>query len=117
MTATGEQRSDARGANMMDMQTRTGDAELFGPESVTWRIHAHPSALVAGIQALLVQALHPLALAGVVQHSHFRDDPWGRLQRTSDYVAITTFGDTTSALALAETVKRVHRHIRGVDDI
>src|SRR5271169_71290 len=74
-----------------------GDAGLFGPDSVTWRVHAHPSVLVGGIRALLVQSLHPLAIAGVAQHSQYRRDPLGRLQRTAAYVAATTYGTTADA--------------------
>ena len=76
----------------------TEDLGLFGPDSVTWRIHADPSMLIGGIRALLVQALHPLAMAGVAQHSDYQGDPWGRLQRTVDYVVTTTFADTPTAL-------------------
>src|SRR4051812_40745704 len=92
-----------------------GDPGLFGPDSVTWRVHAAPSMLVGGLRALLIQALHPLAMAGVDQHSDYRDDPWGRLRRTTEYVLATTFGDTDTALAAGATVRAVHRHVRGVD--
>jgi uncharacterized protein (DUF2236 family) len=93
------------------------DVGLFGPESVTWRIHADPSMLIGGLRALLVQALHPLAMAGVAQHSDYQDDPWGRLQRTVDYVVTTTFGDTPKALAAGAKVRAVHSRVRGVDPV
>jgi uncharacterized protein (DUF2236 family) len=93
------------------------DLGLFGPDSVTWRVHADPSMLIGGLRALLVQALHPLAMAGVAEHSDYRDDPWGRLQRTVDYVVTTTFGDTATAVAAGERVRAVHRHVRGVDPV
>ncbi len=93
------------------------DLGLFGPDSVTWRLHADPSMLIGGIRALLVQALHPLAMAGVVDHSDFRNDPQGRLQRTTDYIMETTFGDTESAKAAAAHVRAIHRRVRGVDRV
>ena len=55
------------------------DAGLFGPQSVTWRVHADPLLVLGGLRALLLQAAHPLAMAGVMAHSEFREDPWGRL--------------------------------------
>lgn len=97
--------------------TPDGDLGLFGPESVTWRLHADPSMLIGGIRALLVQALHPLAMAGVVQHSDFRSDPEGRLQRTTDYVMITTFGDVGSAKAAAARVRAIHKRVSGIDSV
>ncbi len=95
----------------------TDDLGLFGPDSVTWRIHADPSMLIGGIRALLVQALHPLAMAGVAQHSDYQDDPWGRLQRTVDYVVTTTFGDRPTALAAGDRVRAVHTRVRGIDPV
>ncbi len=93
------------------------DLGLFGPDSVTWRIHADPSMLIGGLRALLVQALHPVAMAGVAQHSDYQDDPWGRLQRTVDYVVTTTFGDIATALAAGARVRAVHARVRGVDPV
>jgi uncharacterized protein (DUF2236 family) len=91
-----------------------GDAGLFGPGSVAWKIHAHPSALVGGIRSLIVQTLHPLAMAAVAQHSDYRSDPLGRLQRTSAFVATTTFGTTAQAEEAVAAVRRVHERVRGV---
>ena len=70
--------------------TVTHDQGLFGPDSVAWRLHADPVMLIGGMRALLVQALEPRAMAGVDQHSKFREDPWGRLQRTTNFVMATT---------------------------
>jgi uncharacterized protein (DUF2236 family) len=95
----------------------SGDPGLFGPDSVTWRIHAHPAMLVGGLRALLIQALHPLAMAGVHEHSDYRSDQWGRFRRTTEYVVTTTFGDTASAEAAGALVRRVHRHVRGTDPV
>jgi uncharacterized protein (DUF2236 family) len=94
-----------------------GDAGIFGPDSVAWRIHADPVMLVGGLRALLVQALEPRAMAAVDQHSAFREDPWGRLERTTHFVLATTYGDTPAAEAAAATVRQVHEHIRGVDPV
>lgn len=91
-----------------------GDPGLLGPQSASWRIIGEPAAIVGGLRALLVQLLHPQALAGVVDHSAFRDDPLGRLQRTSAYVTTSTFGSTREALAMARRVRGVHRQVRGV---
>jgi uncharacterized protein (DUF2236 family) len=71
--------------------------------------------LVGGMRALLVQALEPRAMAAVDQFGKFREDPWGRLERTSNFVLATTFGDTATADAAAAKVREVHEHIHGVD--
>lgn len=94
-----------------------GDPGLFGPDTLTWRVHGSPAMLVGGLRALLIQALHPLAMAGVDEHSDYRSDQWGRFRRTSEYVVTTTFGDTASALAAGELVRRVHARVRGTDPI
>ena len=90
-------------------------AGYFGPNSVAWRLHSDPVMLVGGMRALLVQALEPRAMAAVDQFGKFREDPWGRLERTSNFVLATTFGDTVAADAAAATVRNVHAHIKGVD--
>ncbi len=95
----------------------TADAGIFGPESVAWRIHADPVMLVGGLRALLVQALEPRAMAAVDQHSKFREDPWGRLERTTNFVVATTYGDTATAAAAAARVRKVHERIRGTDPV
>lgn len=92
-----------------------GDPGLYGPSSVTWRLHADPLLAVAGLRALVLQALHPLAMAGVDQHSRFRADPWGRLTTTAAFVTATTYGTTDEARALGDRVRRVHRTVRGND--
>jgi uncharacterized protein (DUF2236 family) len=91
------------------------DPGLYGPDSVTWRVHADPSMALSGLRALLLQALHPLAMAGVAQHSDFRADPWGRLFRTADFVGVTTFGTTAQARRAAAKVRGTHRGLGGVD--
>ena len=96
-----------------DPHAAPGDPGLFGPGSASWQVIGEPAAIVGGIRALLVQLLHPLAMAGVADHSAFRDDPLGRLHRTSGYVSATTFGSTAEALAVARAVRRAHRGVAG----
>lgn len=91
------------------------DPGLFGPDSVTWRVHADPSMAIAGLRALLLQAVHPLAMAGVAQHSDFRQDPWGRLFRTAEYVGVTTYGTTREARIAAAKVRGIHGRLAGVE--
>ena len=93
------------------------DEGLFGPASVCWHLHADPVMLIGGLRALMVQALEPRAMAAVDQHSKYRTDPWGRLERTTEFVMTTTYGDTTSAEAAAARVRKVHERIRGVDPV
>lgn len=89
------------------------DTGLFGPDTVTWRVHADPVMGLGGLRALLLQALHPLTMIGVAQHSDFRRDPWGRLFRTAAYLGVTTYGTTAEALDAAARVRHIHRHVRG----
>ncbi len=91
------------------------DDGLFGPHSVVWRVNRDRSFPLAGVRSLMIQALHPLAMAGVAQHSNWRQDPFGRLAATSSYVLTTTYGDTASALAAADWVRKIHQHVKGVD--
>ncbi|GDY31923.1 oxygenase MpaB family protein [Gandjariella thermophila] len=91
------------------------DTGLFGPDSVTWRVHGEPVLFVGGLRALLLQALHPLAMAGVAEHSRYREDPWGRLRRTADYVGTVTFGSRADVDAAVARVRAVHRTVTGVD--
>ncbi|MBV9411246.1 MAG: DUF2236 domain-containing protein [Acidimicrobiia bacterium] len=90
---------------------------MFTPESVTWRVHADPSMLIGGMRALLLQALHPLAMAGVEQHSDYRADPWGRLQRTVEYVMTTTYGTAEEAVQAGRIVQAIHKRVRGTDPV
>jgi len=93
------------------------DDGFFGPGSVTWRLTADLSSPIAGLRALTVQALHPLAMAGVDQHSDWRSDPVGRLAATSSYLTIVSVGDKATAERVSERVRRVHEHVRGVDAV
>jgi uncharacterized protein (DUF2236 family) len=91
------------------------DDGLFGPRSVVWRVHRDRSFPLAAIRSLMVQALHPLAMAGVAEHSTWREDQFGRLAATSGYVLTTTYGDTASAMAAAGWVRKIHQRVRGTD--
>lgn len=92
-----------------------GDPGLFGPESVTWQLHADPTMWVAGVRALYLQALYPRAVRGVVQNSDFRKDPWGRLFRTADFVGVTTYGSTAEAERAGTRVRRIHGFLQAED--
>jgi uncharacterized protein (DUF2236 family) len=89
----------------------------FAPDSITRKIHANPVMLVGGLRALLIQALHPLAMAGVAQHSDFRADPAKRLRGTVRYVNTLTYGAKPAARAAAAQVRRIHERVRGVDPV
>ncbi|KWN19631.1 oxygenase MpaB family protein [Burkholderia ubonensis] len=98
----------------LDFSSPPGDPGLFGPDAVCWRVHADfASMMTGGISALLLQALHPLALAGVWDHSSFRTDILGRLRRTATFISGTTFGNRADALALIERVKAIHAKVHG----
>lgn len=99
----------------IDYDAPRGDAGLFGPHSVTWRIHADfPGMMAGGVAALMLQTLHPLALAGVWDHSNFRTDILGRLRRTTAFVAGTTYAPTAEAERLIAMVRGIHRRVRGI---
>jgi uncharacterized protein (DUF2236 family) len=90
---------------------------FFGPDSVTWRIHSDPAFSVGGIRALLLQALHPVAMDGVHRFSTaFASDPWARLTRTAEYVATLTFGTRHDALRAVRRVRGLHRGKAGVEE-
>lgn len=85
----------------------------FGRDDPIWRVHGDASMFVGGIRALLLQSLHPLAMAGVAGHSGYASDPWGRLQRTSTFLATTTFGTVPAAEEAVARVRRIHERVRG----
>ena len=91
-----------------------GDDGLFGPHSVAWAVHRDfASMMIGGVAALQLQMLHPAALAGVWDHSNFRDDPEGRLGRTARFIAVTTYAGTGEALAAIDRVRRIHERVTG----
>jgi uncharacterized protein (DUF2236 family) len=98
----------------LDLENPKGDPGLFGPDSVCWRVHGDfTSMLIGGIAALMLQALHPLALAGVWDHSNFRQDMLGRLRRTGQFLSGTTFGSTRDAEWLIDKVRTIHLQVVG----
>ena len=98
-------------ANTMD---HAGDPGLFGPESLTWEIMGDASGFIGGIRALLIQAAHPEVVAGVHDHSRYREDPLGRLSRTSNYVTATSYGAMPEVDQAVRVVRAAHRRVRGV---
>ena len=92
-----------------------GDPGLFGPDSAAWDVHARLATYVfAGPAAFVLQALHPKVAAGVADHSRYREDPFGRAERTGEYIATTTYGNTAAGEAAVAQLSRVHRRVRGV---
>jgi uncharacterized protein (DUF2236 family) len=93
----------------------SGDVGLFGPDSVTWKLHKEPILLLGGLRSLYLQALHPRAVAAIAQNSGYRSDPWGRLLRTSGYVNTVVFGSTEEAELAASRLRRLHSRLSAVD--
>lgn len=91
-----------------------GDPGWFGPDSVAWRVHRDPSLLVAGVAAFTLQALHPLAMAGVAEHSAFSDDFMGRTRRTGEFVQGVVYGSSAQAERLCRIVHKAHASVIGV---
>lgn len=89
------------------------DAGYFAPDSAVWRVHGGMTPIAAGIRALLLQALHPGALAGVAEHSNYREDPLGRLAGTIRWIFTLTYGDTTAADAACAHIRRLHVPVTG----
>jgi uncharacterized protein (DUF2236 family) len=86
----------------------------FAKDSAICVVHGDASMFVGGLRALLLQSLHPLAMAGVAQHSDYRHDPWGRLQRTAEFLAATTYGPAAAAERAVARVRAVHERVTGV---
>ena len=105
---------DSTGAPTWAQQMAIGnDVGLFGPDSAVWAVHGSISTLVGGIRALLMQAAHPAALTGVAEHSQYDTDPLGRLERTTRWLTITTFGSTQAIAREAARVNELHQHVIG----
>ena len=103
-------------ASLDDFTAPLGDAGLFGPDSVAWQVHANFTAMmVGGLSSLIVQSLHPRALAAVWDHSDFRGKLKERLGRTAYFVAATTYGSEAMALNAIRRVNTIHANIRGYD--
>ncbi|MFI7481846.1 oxygenase MpaB family protein [Kocuria sp. M1R5S2] len=89
------------------------DAGYFRPGSAVWAVHGSMASIPAGVRALLTQALHPGALAGVMEHSDYRRDPLGRLAGTIRWIFTVTYGDTTAAECASAHVRHLHESVRG----
>jgi len=89
------------------------DAGFYGPESDVWKVHGSLATLVGGVRALLMQAAYPAALAGVSQHSAYDTDPLGRLERTTRWLTITSFGSTEAIAIEARRVNALHGKVEG----
>jgi len=86
----------------------------FGPDAAVRVVHGDASMFVGGLRSLLLQSLHPAAMAGVASHSDFREDPWGRLAGTSTFLATTVFGTADDAQAAVDAIRTIHGRVRGV---
>ena len=91
------------------------DPGLFGPNTISWHLHADPTMWIAGVTSLFLQSLHPKAVAGVVQNSRFQQDPVGRLLRTSRFVGLSTYGTTDEVESAAAKVRKIHRSLSATD--
>ena len=91
-----------------------GGERWFAEDRPIRRVHGDSSMFIGGIRALLLQSLHPLAMAAVAGHSGYRGDPWGRLQRTSYFLAVTTFGRAGDAQEAIARVRAIHRRVTGI---
>ena len=100
---------------MVSELREANDLGLFGPDSVSWQLHAEPAMWLAGIRSLYLQALHPRAVAGIMQNSDFHADPLGRLVRTANFVGASTYCPRDEVERLAARVRRTHRELRAVD--
>jgi len=105
---------DPSGAPEWSKQMAIGnDIGLFGPGSAVWEVHGCIATLVGGIRALLMQAAHPAALTGVAEHSAYDTDPLGRLERTTRWLTITSFGSTEAIEVEARRVREMHKKVNG----
>lgn len=105
---------DPSGAPDWSRQMAVGDdIGFFGPDSDTWKVHGSLSTLVGGVRALLMQAAYPAALAGVAQHSQYDTDPLGRLERTTRWLTITSFGSSEAIEREASRVRAMHKKVSG----
>jgi uncharacterized protein (DUF2236 family) len=93
----------------------SADVGFFGPDSVTWKLHAEPILFLGGIRALYLQALHPRAVAAIAQNSGYRTDPMGRLMRTATYVSTVIYGTTEEAETAGSRLRRLHSRLSAVD--
>lgn len=98
---------------------RTGDSDLglFGPDSVSWRVHRETTVLFGGARALLMQAAHPLVIAGARETGFYERNPWKRLERTLQLQYTITFGTEAEAMASVDRINDVHTRVNGIDPV
>ena len=101
---------------LADTHLYPGDPGLFGPDSVSWTIMGDVSSFAGGVRALLLQALHPEVAAGVADHSAYKTDPLGRLNRTSFFVTTVNYGSMPEVRSAVQMVARAHRPVKGVSE-
>jgi uncharacterized protein (DUF2236 family) len=104
------------GAKHRDRIHGTPGPRWFDPNSPIGRVHGDASMFIGGIRALLLQTLHPAAMTAVSEHSGFRGDMWGRLARTSRFLAVTTFGTAEDAQQAVDVVRSIHERVTGTMD-
>ncbi len=100
---------------LLDMSDQFSEFGIFGPESLAWKIHSHPSAWIGAIRALLIQALEPRAMAGVAQFSQFGENTWQRFRTTSEFIMALTYKSRPEAEAAIARVRKIHEPIVGID--
>ena len=108
-----EQVAGSRGPERRDRIHNTAGPRWFDDGRPIRQVHGDAAMFVGGLRALLLQSLHPLAMAGVAAHSGYRGDPWGRLHRTSHFLAVTTFGIEADAEAMIARIRAVHERVQG----
>lgn len=92
---------------------RAADDSWFGADSITWLVQSDWSVIIGGVESLLVQTLHPPTMAGVADHSRYKEDPFGRLHRTANFIGTTTFGSAKDAERMVENIRKVHTRVTG----
>lgn len=102
------------GPNRRERIASAAGPRWFAEDRPIRQVHGDASMFVGGVRALLLQSVHPLAMAGVAAHSGFKGDPWGRLQRTSHFLAVTTFGSAEDAQAMVDRIRSVHHTVIGL---
>ena len=95
----------------------SADLGFFGPDSVSWQVHREVTVLFGGARAVLMQAAHPLVIAGARETGFYERNPWRRLQRTLILTYTITFGTKDEARAAAERINEIHSRIKGVDEV
>ncbi len=106
----------ASGANVpsdLPIKDTTPDAGIFGPGSMTWRLHTEQWLIAAGARAFLMQAAHPVVAQGALDHSRFAEDPYGRVYNTVSAMTVLIFGSTKEANSMAQRINRLHHTVTG----